>query len=166
MDKETVVGPRLRKSFAVGGTSKENHKILSANSLKAKVLSDCNFLGKMQSFDAFGENFNMKLDKENSVLNSTVGSVFTIIAYLAVFMYTYLKIDVWIQKKDIDIMATKLIDHMAYDYIFSHDLGFNLAIAFTDFDNNLEPILDKSYGQLVFNAYEWGNDDHGKYFSR
>ena len=63
-------------------------------------------------------------------------------------------------------MATKLIDHMAYDYNFSHDLGFNLAIAFTDFDNNLEPILDKSYGQLVFNAYEWGNDDHGKYFSR
>ena len=50
----------------------------------------------------------MKLDKDNSVLNTTVGSVLTIIAYLAVFMYAYLKIDVWVQKKDIDIMATKL----------------------------------------------------------
>ena len=101
----------------------------------------------------------MKLDKENSVLNSSVGSVLTIIAYLAVFMYTYLKIDVWIQKKDIDIMATKLIDHLAYDYIFSHDLGFNLAIAFTSFDNNLEPELEKSYGELIFKTYAWGKND-------
>ena len=63
----------------------------------------------------------MKLDKDNSVLNNSVGSVLTIIAYLGVIMYTYLKIDVWIQKKDIDIMATKLIDHLGEDYIFSHD---------------------------------------------
>ena len=90
MEKETV-GPRLRKSSALVGNSKEN------NSLKAKVLkTDCNLLGKLHSFDAFGENFNMKLDKENSVLSSSIGSVLTIIAYLAVFMYTYLKIDVWI----------------------------------------------------------------------
>ena len=63
----------------------------------------------------------MKLDKENEVLNSSFGSVLTIIAYLAVLMYTYLKIDVWIQKKDIDIMATNLIDHLADDYIFGYD---------------------------------------------
>ena len=63
-------------------------------------------------------------------------------------------------------MATKLIDHLADDYIFSHDQGLNLAIAFTNFDNIIEPILDKSYGELIFNAYVWGKDDQGEYFDK
>ena len=117
-----------------------------------------------KSFDAFGENFNMKLDKQNSVLKTSVGSLLTILAYLVVIMYTYLKVDVWVQKKDVDIMQTKMIDHFPNDYIVSHDLGLYLAIAFTDYDSNSEPILDKSYGRLVFNRYQWGIDSNGEYF--
>ena len=104
--------PRIRKSTVT---------FSKPTKPKVKVSSECNFVDKLQSLDAFGENFNMKLDKENEVLNSSFGSVLTIIAYLAVLMYTYLKFDVWIQKKDIDIMATTLIDHLSDDYIFGND---------------------------------------------
>ena len=81
-------------------------------------------------------------------------------------MYAYIKIDVWIEKKDVDIMASKLADYLPYDYIFDHNQGLNLAIAFTSFDNNPDPILDKSYGELIFNSYEWGTDENDKYFTR
>ena len=81
-------------------------------------------------------------------------------------MYACVKIDVWYSKKDVDIMATKLADYLPDDFIFDHGKGLNLAIGFTSFDNNPEPILDKSYGELVFNAYEWGLDENDQYFVR
>ena len=108
----------------------------------------------------------MKLDKENSTLKTSVGSIVSILVYLIVILYAWVKVDVWFKKKDVDIMATKLTDYLPYNYIFDHDQGLNLAIAFTSFDNNPNPILDKSYGELVVNAYEWGDDENGKYFSR
>ena len=79
-------------------------------------------------------------------------------------MYAYLKFDVWLQKKDIEIMSSKMIDYLSNDYIFSSEDGLNLAVAFTEFDTITEPILDKSYGELVFSAYTWGIDENGKSF--
>ena len=46
-----------------------------------------------------------------------------------------------------------MIDHFPNDYIVSHDLGLYFAIAFTDYDSTTEPILDKSYGEIIYNAY-------------
>ena len=76
----------------------------------------------------------MKLDKENSILKTNVGSVLTILAYLTILMYAYLKADVWLNKKDIDIMSSTMTDNLTSDYIISRDEGLNLAIAFTEFD--------------------------------
>ena len=73
----------------------------------------------------------MKLDKENSILNTYVGSVLTILAYLTIATYAYLKADVWLNKKDIDIMSSTMIDNLTSDYITSRDDGLNLAIAFS-----------------------------------
>ena len=42
----------------------------------------------------------------------------------------------------------------------------NFAVGFTAYDSVEEPILDKSIGELTFNAYEWGIGDDGKYFVR
>jgi hypothetical protein len=43
------------------------------------------------------------------------------------------------------------------DFKFSHDKdGFNIAAGFTAYDGSPEPILDPSYGELVFNHYRWG----------
>ena len=46
-----------------------------------------------------------------------------------------------------------MIDHLTSDFIVDTDSGLNLAIAFTKYDQDPNPILDKSYGELVFNAY-------------
>ena len=53
------------------------------------------------------------------------------------------------------------------DYIFSYEKnGLNLAVAFTAYDTETEPILDDSYGRLIFNAVEWGPNPDGTYYSR
>ena len=123
---------------------------------------------KFTSIDAFGENFDMKIDKSNDVLKTQFGSLLTILVYVIVIAYTYIKIDVLIEKKDVDIMSTTMIDSISTDFIADNkETGLNLAIAFTDYSDKTEPILDKSYGELVFNAYEWGTDEvTGKYFVR
>ena len=65
-------------------------------------------------------------------------------------------------------MSTTMIDNLSSDFIVNNEsTGLNLAISFTAYDGKSEPILDKSYGELVFNAYEWGNDQEtGAYFVR
>ena len=74
----------------------------------------------------------MKIDKGNSGLNTSFGSMLTILVYGTIVLYTYLKIDVWITKKDVDIMSTKMMDSIGSDYIVSNDLtGLNVAIGFT-----------------------------------
>ena len=56
-------------------------------------------------------------------------------------------------------MSTTMIDNLSSDFIVNNEsTGLNLAISFTAYDGKSELILDKSYGELVFNAYEWGND--------
>ena len=47
--------------------------------------------------------------------------------------------------------------------VFDFSQGLNLAIAFSAFDNEIEPILDKSIGEIIFLAYSWGNDESGNY---
>ena len=63
-------------------------------------------------------------------------------------------------------MSTKMIDHFSNDFIVNNDSGLNLAIAFTNYDNNTEPILEKEYGELIFQAYEWGPGEDGDFFVR
>ena len=74
----------------------------------------------------------MKIDKGNSGLNTSFGAMLTILLYGTILLYTYLKIDVLINKKDVDIMSTTMIANISNDFIVSYDLtGLNLAIAFT-----------------------------------
>ena len=52
-----------------------------------------------------------------------------------------------------------------YDEQFSYEDGLGFAVGFTAYDNEEEPILDKSIGKLVFNAYNWGVREDNTYFS-
>ncbi len=106
----------------------------------------------------------MKLDREKETLYTSVGTLCTILVYIIVLLYTYLKFDVWIQKKDVDIMQTNMIGYLDADYTVDYDKVLNVAIAFTAYDNESEPILDKKFGELIFNAYEWGINEDGKFF--
>ena len=44
-------------------------------------------------------------------------------------------------------------------------MGMNIAVGFSGYDSEREWVLDKSYGELVFNSYSWGNDENGDPFA-
>ena len=113
---------------------------------------------KVQSIDSFGTHFTMKLDSDRSFVQTYSGTFFTLIMYMVVGVYAYLKTDVYVMKKDVDIMASTQAGFFNDSEIFDYERGLNLAIAFTAYDSETEPILDKSYGEIVFRAYEWGFD--------
>ena len=79
-----------------------------------------------------------------------MGSLFTIVSLIIVIAYTYQKIDVWIEKKDVDIMSSIMFSYIDETQVFDNSQGLKLAIAFTAFDNEEEPTLDKSIGEIVF----------------
>ena len=118
----------------------------------------------VQSIDQFGESFRMKLDKHRHSVNSTIGSFFSFIMFVVVAAYAYQKTDVWLEKKDVDIMSSTQRQAHGTDMIFDASKGLNVAIAFTAYDNVEEYILDPSYGEIVFREYKWGEDDDGNYF--
>jgi len=69
-----------------------------------------------------------------------------------------MKTQVLIEKDDVDVLQTLEIDAFTDSYNFTFTNGFNIAVAFTAYDDNQEPILDKSYGEVVFNHFEWGHN--------
>ena len=71
-----------------------------------------------------------------------------------------------INHKDINIIAT--MKRMAYGEadLFSFEDGFNIAVAFTAYDNEQEWTLEPKYGELYFDAYSWGTDDEGNFFTK
>ena len=78
-------------------------------------------------------------------------------------MYGYLKIDVLINKKDVNLLSSTNQFHYSDRDIFSFKDGLNIAVALTAYDEELEWILDSKYGQLVFQEYGWGTKDDGSY---
>ena len=48
----------------------------------------------------------MKLDKDRDNVHTIMGSICSLILILIVCAYTYIKVDVWYNKKDVDIMSS------------------------------------------------------------
>jgi len=105
---------------------------------------------KIKNQDAFGEQFRMKLDAGKGDLRSIVGALCSIVVFLLVLGYSFLKFDVFYAKKDVDILSTLNDNYFSADYVISNKNGFNIAAAFTGFDSETEDILDPTYGELVF----------------
>ena len=61
---------------------------------------------KIESLDSFGTSFTMQIEKDKSELKSMCGSLFTFLIYIVTAVYFLQKIDVWIAKKDVDIMSS------------------------------------------------------------
>ena len=80
--------------------------------------------------------------------------------------YSYIKLDVLLNMKDTLLRSAVSDMHHDDDFVFSSANGLNFAVAFTAYDSEPEPILDESYGRLVFNSYEWGPKADGSYFTR
>ena len=98
----------------------------------------------------------MRLGKDSSQITSYMGSCISLALVFILALYAYQKADVLVGRKDVDVLST--VNDLAFtpDDIFDYSKGFNLAVAFTAYDSNPEPILDPTIGELVFNHYEWG----------
>ena len=76
------------------------------------------------------------------------GAICSIFLNIVVLLYAYQKVDVLINKKDVDVLSTVNDLHFSPDDVFSYENGLNLAVAFTAYDSNPEPILDPTYGTI------------------
>ena len=71
----------------------------------------------------------------------------------------------FLKKKDVDVLSTVNDRFYSSDDVINYQNGFNIAVAFSAFDSNPEPLLDQSYGELVFKHYFWGHREDGSYGS-
>ena len=72
------------------------------------------------SIDQFSENFTMKLDGENDQVRTFMGSLCSIVLLTVVLAYAYQKVDVYINKRDVDIMTSVQRAFFDEDYVFDH----------------------------------------------
>ena len=108
----------------------------------------------------------MKIDNEGeSHLRSYMGAFCSILLIFVVLIYSYQKFDVFLARKDVDILSAVNDFHFTDDDIFSYKNGLNIAVAFTAYDSEESWILDETYGELVFNSFSWGpREEDGTYF--
>ena len=119
---------------------------------------------QFKSYDMFSERFRMRLDDGEDHVSSFSGAVCTVLMLLGVVLYTYLKLDVLLNKKDVTLLArTDEFEFMDIDNI-THANGFNIAVGFTSYDNSTMWQLDPTYGELVYNSYSWGMNSDGSYY--
>ena len=55
--------------------------------------------------DWFGESYVMKIDGGDASLQSYMGSLCSILIMMLILIYSYMKADVLINKKDVDILS-------------------------------------------------------------
>ena len=106
----------------------------------------------------------MKLEADKSQLQTLMGTLCSLFMFVVVIAYAYQKTDVWLKKKDISIQYSTQDAYYNYEYVFDFSQGLNIGLAFTAYDTETEPILDPSYGRIVFNAFTWGGlDENGDF---
>ena len=116
-------------------------------------------LNKFKAQDSFGESFAMKLDEGKTHIASYGGALLSLILTFTILVYTYQKFDVFMAKKDVDILSTINDGAFDADFVFDYDSGLNFAFAFTAYDSNPNPILNETIGNIQFNHYKWGVDE-------
>ena len=62
------------------------------------------------------------------------------------------------------MFATEQIANITDTEVFDTKMGLKIAVAFIGLDKNPEPILDKSFGRIVFTRWTWGVSADGTYF--
>ena len=106
----------------------------------------------------------MKLDDGEDGKRSVAGASCSIFVLVVVILYTYLKVDVLVRRKDVDVLQT-VNDYKFSDVDnFTYYDGFNVAVGFTAWDKNESWVLDPSYGDLVINSLSWGQHENGTFY--
>ena len=98
----------------------------------------------------------MKLSNGMDALPTVSGLIFSIMLTSILIVFAYQKFEILMNKKDAKIFSTDQISAIADSEVFDTTMGLKIAVAFTAWDTNPEPILDKSYGRVVFERWAWG----------
>ena len=107
----------------------------------------------------------MTIDGETQVSQSYLGACLTLLALVVTVLYSVQKIEILLNKKDVDVLsATKDIFYTDDDK-FTYENGFNIAVAFTSYNDETEWELPAEYGRLVINSYSWGIGEGGAPFT-
>ena len=77
----------------------------------------------------------MKIDDAQDSKNSFFGGVFSITLTFVILIFVYLKSDVLLNKKDVDILSTINDNTFSADFVFDNDKKFAFAVGFTAYDN-------------------------------
>ena len=101
----------------------------------------------------------MKIDKGHSIMTTSVGSIFSIIMFIFVGIYSFNKTKIMIERTDDYVMTSIKDSFFSLDYKFGYELGLNIAVAFTAFDTEKENILRPDIGRIVYREYRWGYDN-------
>ena len=134
----------------------------SKNSFNPKIFKAVG--DKFKDQDSFAQHFTMKIDNDGvDNLKSLMGAVCSLLLTFLVCIYAYQKMDVFLEKKDVDILSATNDLFYTDEDIFSYKNGLNVAVAFTAYDTEESWILDETYGELIFNSYSWGPQEDGSY---
>ena len=123
------------------------------------------FKTKIRNLDKFGKSFQFKFPDRRDTFKSWHGLAVTIIVYMLLGSYGFLKGEKLLFFGDSRTNAS--LEDSAFDdtEIWSTGNGLEFAFAITDFDDEQESIEDPSYGQLLAQYQEWGLENlHGNGF--
>ena len=70
----------------------------------------------MRRVDIFGQSFKMRLAEGRMFVNSVCGSICTFFLVAVVVWYTYLKLEVLIHRRDVDVLSAINEYHYEEDY--------------------------------------------------
>ena len=75
----------------------------------------------MLDFDKFSEEYRMKLDGKSGAksLPTCTGSLCSLLLFIILINYTILKMDVLLQKKDVDILSAVNENYHTDEYVFT-----------------------------------------------
>ena len=107
----------------------------------------------------------MRLDKGFIHLRSWGGAVCSIILFTLIGLYTLQKFDVLLNSRDVNLITTTTFNAVTNTETFDSSTGFNIAVAFSAYDSETEPIDDPTVGELIFNHYKWGANPDGSIFA-
>lgn len=100
----------------------------------------------------------MRLSSDGeTTVKSWMGSLCTMLMLAVLSGFTYQKVGILIDRKDVDILSSLNVAYFGSDEKFGNKQGFNVAVA-------LDGSLDPSIGEIVYTKYDWGFDSDGKYY--
>lgn len=92
-----------------------------------------------------------------------MGSACSILLFVLLLAYSGHKLNVLIEKSNVDITEAVQYDYFDHQYVFGAEQGLNLAFAVVNPINpDREPELDPRYGSIKFSAFQFGQNKKGK----